>query len=121
MTLRFKTALSVFAVILSFVAAAQQETEVYIPIGESPGVSGEQSIIGSISQIAYDERRMTISTGTDMRTVTMSPKTRYYIDRSNVEGQNELGSYEYCEAGMRVEVYVDDDGEAIWVKVQPGD
>lgn len=119
MITRFRSWLVLLTMLIPLAVTAQQTTEVYIPIGESPGVGDDESIIGSIVNVAYGEQRMTIAAAGETRTVAMTPKTRYYIDRSSQKARSEVGSYEDCETGMRVEVYLNDDGEAIWVKMQP--
>lgn len=121
MTNRINFWLCALIVLVPAFSAAQQATEVYIPIGDSPGVSGEKSIIGSIASVEHGEYRMTISTAGERKSVTMTPKTRYYIDKSYEKLRSEVGSYEDCEVGMRVEVYVNDAAEAIWVKVRSGE
>ena len=98
-------------------AAAQQATEVYIPIGQSPGISVNKSVIGSISNVEYQRYRMTISADDKKTIVTMTPKTRYYVDKNNVKQRNETGSIDDCEVGRRAEAYIDKDGNAVWVKI----
>ena len=98
-------------------AAAQQATEVYIPIGESPGISGKESIIGSISDIEYEQQRMMVSTGGASRSVRITPQTRFYLDRSDNQKRSVAGSFDDCREGRRVEAYVDDNGKAIWIKI----
>lgn len=102
-------------------ALTQQATEVYIPIGESPGVSERDSIIGSISSVDHERYRMTISVAGQTRMVTMTPVTRYYVDNTRARTQSRKGSLEDCEVGQRIEVYIDDDGNALWVKTEVPD
>ena len=102
-------------------APAQRATEVYIPIGESPGISASESVIGSISSIDYAQYHMTITTPVESITVMLTNRTLYYIDNSNQKMRSVTGGIEDCEVGSRVEALVNDDGEAVWVKVQaPG-
>lgn len=96
---------------------AQQATERYIPIGESPGVSGTQSVIGTISAVDYDTRSMTIDGPDGTVSVTMDDQTRYYVDSSRAKRSNRSTGLSSCQSGMRVEVYVGDDGKAVWVKI----
>lgn len=99
------------------IACGQQATEIYIPIGKSPGISGTDSVIGSISSVDRTGYRMTIAADGETKTVTMTPSTRYYIDRHKHKQSNVTGSFEDCETGRRVEVLVDDDSNAVWVKI----
>ena len=100
-------------------ASAQMETEVYIPIGESPGVSGDKSVIGTITDIGYagDEHQLTVTVDGETRTFSVTSATRYYIDKSATKGHNVAGSFDDCEEGRLIEAYVDDDGHAIWIKI----
>lgn len=124
MTKRLASAVATaITAIMAFAAApasAQLTTEVYIPIGESPGVSDGDSIIGTISDIEYDDYTMTVSASGKTHTVRMTPDTRYYIDRSDDKEQSETGDFDDCREGQRIEAYVDDDGDAIWIKIDAG-
>ena len=103
--------------LLCAAASAQRATEVYITIGESPGVAGSESVVGTITHVEYGEDRMTVSTRGGERTVTITPKTRYYIDRSSEQERSVTGSFEDCREGRRIEAYVDDGGDAVWIKI----
>lgn len=111
--------IGILALQLGVVATAQLATEVYIPIGKSPGISGEKSVIGTITGIDYEneQNRMTVAVDGAPRAVTMTPATRYYLDRSGERRRSVTGSVEDCREGQRVEAYVDDDGNAIWIKI----
>ena len=95
----------------------QQTTEVYIPIGKSPGVSATKSIIGTISATDYDAHQTTITANGVSTTVTMTDKTLYYLDRNQVKQTNSMGSFNDCEEGRRVEVKTDTDGNVEWIKI----
>lgn len=105
------------ALLASPMATAQQATEVYIPIGESPGVSGKESVIGSISAIEYEQHRMTVSSGDTASSVTITPKTRFYLDKSGDKSSSVTGDFNDCRVGRRIEAYLDDNGDAIWIKI----
>ena len=98
-------------------AAAQQSTEIYIPIGETPGL-GADSYIGAILSVDYDTKRLEIDTPDGRRNVTVDENTDYYLDRTAYGKQNTTGSIQDCRVGRRIEAYVDEDGTAHWVKVQ---
>lgn len=98
---------------------AHQATEVYIPIGKSPGISLDNSIVGSISSVDHERYQMAISAAGGTRNITMTPATRYYIDRSGEKKQSRTGDFEDCEVGLRIEAYVDAAGNAVWVKIVP--
>ncbi len=112
-----KFSLVFLTLLIAAPAAAQRATEVYIPIGESPGVSGSKSIIGTITDIQYEQREMTISSGGETRTVRITPETRYYLDKSGDKEQSVTARLEDCREGRRIEAYVDDGGNAVWIKI----
>ncbi len=116
-----KIFLATLSLIVGNAAFSQQATEVYIPIGESPGVSGDDSIIGSISSVDHEDYRMMVSVAGETKPVTMTPATRYYLDKTRAKKQNKMSSFEDCEVGQRIEAYVDDDGNAVWVKIEAPD
>jgi len=102
------------------VANAQQATERYIPIGKSPGVAGEESFIGTITDIDYTVHKMEIR-GTDKR-ITVSPveSTRYYLDRTKKKMSNQTATFRDCEVGLKVEIRIKSDGSVDWIKIESG-
>lgn len=96
---------------------AQQATEVYIPIGKSPGVSASQSIIGTITATDYEAYQVTITANGVDTTVTMTERTIYYLDRNHVKQTNGIGSFDDCEIRRRVEARVTADGKVEWIKI----
>jgi hypothetical protein len=109
------------ALLLAGAASAQQETERFIPIGKSPGVSGVSSMMGTIQTADADHRTITVESGAETRTVRISEDTDVWIDRSALKQTNLVGNWSALEVGRTVEVkYVDMDAPemaADWVKV----
>ena len=105
---------------LLFASAAfpQQATEQYIPIGQSPGLSPDETVIGTITAVDEDRHRVTIRSDRGPVAVTMTEKTRYYLDSSHVGTRNYRGSYEDCEVGRRVEARTDAEGNVEWIKIE---
>ena len=100
--------------------AAQLQTERYIPIGASPGVSGVTSVIGEIEAVDAANLRVTVRSGDGSVTFRLSDETWIWIDRSAQRLTNLRGSYEDCEVGRTVEVkFVDPEARELaeWVKV----
>lgn len=98
-------------------------TERYIPIGQSPGVSGKTSYIGQIESADVATRTMTMSSDKGTYRVRMNDETRIYVDRSSQRKTNLRGGYEDCQPGRRIEVKFrnnDPDQPAEWVKVDAG-
>lgn len=109
---------SVIAVLCSVsYAHGQKETERYIPLGQSPGVSKKFTYIGSIDAVALADR--TITAGG--RTVKITDSTRIWIDRSALKQPAETGSISDLKQGRTVEIKYDDPARpqvAEWIKVQ---
>ena len=104
-------------------ALAQRSTEMYIPIGQSPGVSGKSTAIGTITTINLSEKLLSCSYGTTTISAKITPKTRIWIDRSKLKLPNLEGSLQDCTPGRLIEVkYVkdvrSDAGEADWIKIE---
>jgi hypothetical protein len=102
------------------VASAQQTAERYIPIGESPGVSGTSSVIGEIVAVDAQTRAISVATDSGRRTLRMTATTRYWLDRSQRQRPNGAGTFADCSVGRFVEVLPsrDDAGTATWVKIR---
>ena len=101
-------------------ADAQRATEQYIPIGESPGISGVRSYIGAITAVDPQRRTFTVQDTTGPRTIKVGEGTRIWRDRSAERLSNEAGDLSDLRVGRRVEVkYVDDQARdtADWIKV----
>lgn len=101
------------------VAWAHPATERYIPIGESPGVSGIKSYVGTIRSVDEVTRTgLTMRLGAEGKVVKVDRETMIYLQKVDPRKSNTLGSYADCEAGRLAEAYLADDGTAIWVKIQ---
>jgi hypothetical protein len=101
-------------------AGAQRATEQYIPIGQSPGISGVRSYIGPITAVDPQRRTFTVQDTTGPRTIKVAERTRIWLDRSAERLSNEAGEMSDLQVGRRVEVkYLDDQTRdtADWVKV----
>ena len=102
------------------VASAQRSTEMYIPIGQSPGLAGKTSI-GTIASVDVTAQTLVVNDGTVQRTVRCDERTPIWVDRSAEKRSSETGALSNCKVGQRVEVkYVDnakDAGQAEWIKV----
>ncbi len=104
---------------------AQRSTERYIPIGQSPGLSGKFTIIGTVTSV--DPGSRTLDCAYESRTVRVriTADTRIWLDRSRKKLTNLTGSFGDCVANRRIEVKfvnneVKDGGEADWIKVDMG-
>jgi hypothetical protein len=88
-------------------AFAQKSTEIFIPIGKSPGLSGERTLIGRIESI--DPKTMTITVrGAQFRAwCSLDQKSQIYIDRSEMKLPNRYGFAADCGAGTMCEIKFD--------------
>lgn len=102
-------------------APAEKATELYIPIGQSPGLSGKYAAAGRIEQVNYQKNTLSMSSGSGSYTVKVSERTRYYLDRSKTGQPNRYGSFSDCKQGMMVEVRFEQDERnrpAEWIKLE---
>jgi hypothetical protein len=99
---------------------AQQATEQYIPIGESPGVSDGYSLIGELVAVQLQSREISVATNTGRRTFDVAKTTRIWLDRSQLGRASTEASFADCEVGRLVEVTPrrDDASVALWIKIR---
>ena len=104
----------------SFCLHAQKETEVFIPIGKSPGVSGKYSMICTVQTIQMNDSIMTIKQDSGNMNLMITEQTKVYLDKSRLKLQNKKGTVADIKPGMTMEVkYIDNKpGNPIdWIKV----
>ena len=102
-------------------AHGQKETERYIPIGQSPGLSQKYTSIGELAEVDPRAQSVTIADPAGRRTVKITEKTRIWLDRTKLKLTNLTGSFADLQKGRRVEVkYEDPQGREVaeWVKVE---
>jgi len=102
-------------------AHGQKATERYIPIGQSPGLSGKYTSIGLITEVNARAHTITIADPAGARTVKITDKTHIWLDRSKLKRSNVSGPFTDLQKGRRVEVkYADPERRQIaeWVKVE---
>jgi hypothetical protein len=95
----------------------QRASEIYIPIGKSPGLSHTHTIIETIS--AIDPYNQTVVT--DNQTILITDSTRIWLDRTKLAESNSIGSFTDLLPGRTIEVLLlesDDAMIADWVKVE---
>jgi hypothetical protein len=102
---------------VSLTAAGHPATELYIPIGKSPGISHVKSWIGQIQSLAATQVGFTMMVNDDAKYVAFDESTKIYLQYETPGKNNELGNYTDCKAGRTAEVYLADDGKANWIKV----
>jgi hypothetical protein len=98
-------------------AWAHPATELYIPIGKSPGVSHVKSRIGPIASLPATRAGLTMALEGGSVYVAFDRNTKIYVQYADPGKANQLGTYADCRAGLTAEVYTADDGTVPWVKV----
>ena len=105
----------------AFSANAEKETELFIPIGQSPGLSGEYTVLGKIDQVNPGDQSIKMTGASGSYTVKLTKNTFIYLDRSKVKRTNTYGTLSDCKAGDTVEVkFVDNSRNKPieWIKVE---
>jgi len=102
---------------VSLTAAGHPATELYIPIGKSPGISHVKSYIGQIQSPGAAQVGFTMMVNGSAKYVAFDELTKIYLQYETPGKNNALGSYADCQAGRTTEVYLADDGKARWIKV----
>ena len=107
----------------TFEASGQQATEIFIPIGQSPGLSNKGSVIGTLESVDPGKRMVTISSPSGAQTVGITDRTLIWLDRSEQKQPNQDGAINDLQKGRKVEVKVrkgEPKAVAEWIKVQVG-
>ena len=100
---------------------AQEATEIYIPVGQSPGLSGEYTTLGKISKINTNKRTISMSDSAGSYNLKITDKTKIWLDRSKLKLRNKKGSIKDVREGMLAEVKYQKNkqgGSVEWIKVQ---
>ena len=99
----------------------QEMTEMYIPIGQSPGVSGKSSLVGAIESVNPQKQTLAVSGPSGIQAVVLTDRTRIWLDRTQARLSNQIGTLANLQKGLKVEVKFRDADQnriAEWVKVQ---
>jgi hypothetical protein len=104
--------------------AAQEMTEQYVPIGQSPGLSGKYTVIGKLQSVNAQEQTCAIADTTGELNVKVTERTKIWLDRSKLQQPNLPGTFADLRPGATVEVKPEDprravsSGPAEWIKVE---
>ena len=115
------TGILIIMLMMAVSAPAEKATELYIPIGQSPGLSGSYAARGKIEQVNYSQNTLSMSAGSGTYTVKVSKRTMIYLDRSKMGQPNIYGSFSDCKQGMTLEVRFEKDERsrpAEWIKLE---
>lgn len=107
---------------ISFYVSAQTMTEIYIPLGKSPGVSGKYSLIGRVESFNMLDSSLTIILNTGNRkNMIITSVCDIYLDKSKLRLSNKKGYCADIKKGLLVEAkYFDNktDRPIEWLKIQ---
>jgi hypothetical protein len=120
---RIRTGLAILLFCFSFAAYAQKATEMFIPIGQSPGLSGKHTLIARIEAVNPPTRTLTLKDESVTRTVRITEQTKIWLDRSKLQQPNRTGTFADCRVGSLAEIKFllnerKEGGVAEWIKVQ---
>lgn len=117
MGVRLGALLIAFCLAAAGPASGHPATELYIPIGKSPGISHVKSRIGRIQSLAATRSGMTIEAQDGPVYVVVDKATKIYVQYADPARANHRGTYADCQKGLMAEAYVADDGTVPWIKV----
>ncbi|HSF17360.1 MAG TPA: hypothetical protein VLK65_17570 [Vicinamibacteria bacterium] len=105
------------------VLSAQQATELYIPLGESPQLSERSTVIGIIEKVDADRRAIVVRSDGGSVAANVTEETEIYLDRSGLHEKNDYGTFEDLVEGVKVEILYEAgegsaEGPARWIKVE---
>jgi hypothetical protein len=101
---------------------AQRLTEMFVPIGQSAGLSGKFTLLARVQAVNATERSVTLNQDATTLTVKLGANAPIWIDRSKQQQTNSAGTLADVRPGLLAEVkFVKNNraaGEAEWIKVQ---
>ncbi|MFQ5546350.1 MAG: hypothetical protein ACE5FE_10250 [Acidiferrobacterales bacterium] len=98
-------------------AYAQKATEIFIPMGKSPGLSYTYTYIGKIESVNTQKRTIKA----DGRNTRVTRDTKIWLDRTALKATNIAGRFADCQSGRQVEIkYANADRRQVaeWIKVK---
>ncbi len=104
-------------------AHGQRATEMFIPLGQSPGLSGKVTVMGKIEAIQTKDRTIAIAGPSGPLTAKITDRTKIWLDRSKLQQTNRTGTFADLKKDLVVEVLYEgaerrDKAPADWIKVQ---
>ena len=118
--MRTLAVVAVLSVVGVATVQAQRATEQFIPVGQSPGVSGVRSYLGECESIDEQSQTVTLRDAQGQgRTMKVGPATRIWLDRSAAKRGNKSGTFQDLRRGHRMEILPAPDrlDTAEWIKI----
>lgn len=101
--------------------SAQKATEIYIPVGQSPGLSGEYTTLGKVNTVNIQKQTISMSDAERSYELKITDSTQIWLDRSRLKLSNQMGSMKDIKEGMLAEVKYQKNergGAVEWIKLQ---
>ncbi len=104
-------------------AHGQKTTEMFIPMGQSPGLSGKVTVIGTIEVVNARDRTIVVAGSSGRWSTKVTKRTHIWLDRSTLHLPTQYGTFADLRRGRMVELYYEgrerrDKGPAEWIKVK---
>jgi hypothetical protein len=104
-------------------AYGQKATEIFIPLGKSPGLSGKYTTIGKIDTVNAQDQAITMTDSSGSYTIKITERTQIWLDNSKLKSTNRKGTFADLRKGLLAEVKYEDNarrdkGVAEWIKIQ---
>ena len=101
----------------------QKATEIFVPIGQSPGLSGKYTRIGKITAIDTLKQTIAITDSSGTYNAKITGRTKIWLDKSKIKSTNQKGAVADLKKNLLVEVKYEnnqrlDKAPAEWIKVQ---
>lgn len=99
----------------------QKSTEYYIPVGQSPGLSGTHTVLGTLTEYKVQENSITMQTDEGTITLKLVGKPYVWLDNSGLGLSNKNGTFSDFQVGKRVEVcYLNQQkrDSLAWIKIE---
>ena len=119
--MRYLVSVSGIGFVFLALAFAEKTTELYIPIGKSPGLSDKFNLIGTIIEVNSQDQTLSVTGASGTYTVYTTEYTLIFLDKSRLRQPNRYGSFTDFKTGMLVEVRYEADKKhrpAEWIKLQ---
>lgn len=120
----FKTCVVILLLFITQSVYAQYATEIFIPLGQSPGISAKHTTIGNINSVNIPGKTISMSDAGSSYNIKISEDTQIWLDQSRRNSNNRNALIQDLREGMRAEVkYIKNNkgGTVEWIKVQPAE
>ena len=124
MQIRIKIILVTITLVLIYsFSHAQKSTEVYIPVGKSPGISGKYSTIGRVEAINLTDSTITITIAGELgsHSIKCAKDTKIWVDKTTIKQFNKGGNLIDIKIGSIIETKYKgnkSDASVEWIKIQ---